>query len=171
MTDDGGWHRVRAAAMRGILLLLAPFLALSLAPPATEAQQVARPWRLGYLGAGSGPAPPRGFPYRLLVPSNRQFSALRVRLVELAAQARMPAMYDVREYVEAGGLAAYGPFVPDLFSRAAGYVDKILKGRKPADLAVEQPTKFELILNRKTATALGLAFPPSLLLRADHVIE
>jgi putative ABC transport system substrate-binding protein len=106
-----------------------------------------------------------------LVSSNRLFSSVRVRLVELVAQARMPAVYDVREYVEAGGLAAYGPVVPNLFRGAAGYVDSILKGRKPADLAVEQPTRFELILNRKTATALGLAFPPSLLVRADHVIE
>jgi ABC-type uncharacterized transport system substrate-binding protein len=107
----------------------------------------------------------------LLVSSNRLFAAVRVRLAELAAQARMPAMYDVREYVEAGGLVAYGPSHPDLFRRAAGYVDRILKGRKPADLAVEQPTTFELILNRKAANALGLALPPSLLVRVDHVIE
>jgi putative ABC transport system substrate-binding protein len=106
-----------------------------------------------------------------LVDSNRMFAAVRIRLAELAAQARMPVMYDVREYVEAGGLAAYGPSYADLFRRAAGYVDRILKGQKPADLAVEQPTKFELILNRKTANALGLALSPSLLMRADQVIE
>jgi ABC-type uncharacterized transport system substrate-binding protein len=106
-----------------------------------------------------------------LVSSDRLFSAARVRLAEMAAQARMPVVYDIREYVEAGGLAAYGPSHADLFRRAAGYVDRILKGRKPADLAVEQPTKFELVLNRKTANALGLALPPSLLVRADHVIE
>ena len=106
-----------------------------------------------------------------LVASERVFSAVRVRMAELAAQARMPVVYDIREYVEAGGLAAYGPSHADLFRRAAGYVDRVLKGRKPADLAVEQPTKFELILNRKTANTLGLALPPSLLVRADHVIE
>ncbi len=106
-----------------------------------------------------------------LVASERVFAAVRVRMAELAAQARMPVVYDIREYVEAGGLAAYGPSHPDLFRRAAGYVDRVLKGRKPADLAVEQPTKFELILNRKTANTLGLALPPSLLVRADHVIE
>jgi ABC-type uncharacterized transport system substrate-binding protein len=106
-----------------------------------------------------------------LVASNRLFSSVRVRLVELAAQTRMPVVYDVREYVEVGGLASYGPSPPDLFHRAAGYVDRILKGRKPADLAVEQPTKYELILNRKTAKALGLTIPPSLLARADQVIQ
>ena len=107
----------------------------------------------------------------LLVASNRLFAGVRVRLAELAAQARMPVMHDVREYVEAGGLAAYGPSHPDLFRRAAGYVDRILKGQKPADLAVEQPTKFEFILNRKTASALGLALSPSLLAQVDQVIE
>jgi putative ABC transport system substrate-binding protein len=107
----------------------------------------------------------------LLVATNRLFSAARVRLAEQAAQAGLPAMYDVREYVEAGGLAAYGPSYPDLFRRAAAYVDKILKGQRPADLAVEQPTKFELILNRKAANALGLALSPPLIVRADHVIE
>lgn len=106
-----------------------------------------------------------------LVSSDRVFHAVRVRLAELAALARMPVVYDRREFVEAGGLAAYGPSLADLFRRAAGYVDRILKGRKPADLAVEQPTTFELILNRKTANTLGLALPPSLLVRADHVIE
>jgi ABC-type uncharacterized transport system substrate-binding protein len=106
-----------------------------------------------------------------LVASDRVFSAVRVRMAELAAQARMPVVYDIREYVEAGGLAAYGPSHADLFGRAAGYVDRVLKGRKPTDLAVEQPTKFELILNRITANTLGLALPPSLLVRADQVIE
>jgi putative ABC transport system substrate-binding protein len=107
----------------------------------------------------------------LLVATNRTFAAERVRLAALTAQAGLPVMYDTREYVEAGGLAAYGPSYPDLFRRAAAFVDKILKGQKPADLAVEQPTKFELVLNRKTANALGLALPPPLLVRADYVIE
>jgi len=95
----------------------------------------------------------------------------RKRVVELAAKSRLPAMYFNRQFVEAGGLMSYGPDLVDLFRRAATYVDKILKGTKPADLPVEQPTKFELVINMKTAKALGLTIPPSLLLRADQVIE
>jgi putative ABC transport system substrate-binding protein len=95
----------------------------------------------------------------------------RRRLVDLAAKSWLPAVYAQREFVDVGGLMAYGPNVADSFRRAAKYVDKILKGAKPADLPVEQPTKFELIVNLKTAKALGLTIPQSVLLRADHVIQ
>jgi putative ABC transport system substrate-binding protein len=95
----------------------------------------------------------------------------RRRLVDLAAKNRLPAVYVQREFVEAGGLMAYGPNLADLFRRAATYVDKILKGAKPGDLPVEQPTKFDLVINIKTVKALGLTIPPSLLGRADEVIQ
>ena len=99
------------------------------------------------------------------------FHAEKQRLVRLAARHRLPAMYENRAFPEAGGLMSYGPDVHEVFRRAATYVDRILKGAKPGDLPVEQPTKFELVINLKTAKALGLTIPPSLLLRADQVIE
>lgn len=107
----------------------------------------------------------------LSVVSTPMFEAERRRLVELAAKRRLPTVYTLGLYVEAGGLMSYGPNIPDLFRRAATYVDKILRGAKPSDLPVEQPTKFQLLINRKTARTLGLTIPPSLLQRADRVIE
>jgi len=105
-----------------------------------------------------------------VLPSN-MFNTERRRLVDLAAKNRLPAVYQFREYVDAGGLMAYGANLADLNRRAAIYVDKILKGAKPGDLPVEQPTKFELVINLKTAKALGLTIPPSVLGRADEVIQ
>ena len=99
------------------------------------------------------------------------FIVERRRIVDLAARNRLPAVYPMSEFVDAGGLMSYAPNVADNFRRTASYVDKILKGAKPADLPVEQPTKFELVINVKTAKALGLTIPPSLLQRADRVVE
>jgi putative ABC transport system substrate-binding protein len=107
----------------------------------------------------------------LLVLGGGVFFPQAERIAELATRSRLPAMYGLRTYVEAGGLVSYGPDINDIWRRAASYVDRILKGAKPADLPVEQPTKFELVINLKTAKALGLTIPPSLLLRADQVIE
>jgi putative ABC transport system substrate-binding protein len=98
-------------------------------------------------------------------------TAQRGRLLDLAARNRLPAMYATRDWAEGGGLMAYGPSFADNFRRAATFVDKILKGARPADLPVEQPTKFELVINLKTAKALGLTIPQSVLLRADEVIQ
>jgi putative tryptophan/tyrosine transport system substrate-binding protein len=95
----------------------------------------------------------------------------RSRIVEFAAEQRLPAIYETRDFVDVGGLISYGPNIPDQFRRAATYVDKILRGAKPADLPIEQPTKFELVINMRAAKALGIKFPNSILLRADRVIE
>ncbi len=95
----------------------------------------------------------------------------RKRIVELAMQHKLPMMFDNRGFVDVGGLMSYGTNVVDLQRRVASYVDKILKGAKPADLPVEQPSTFELVINLKTAKALGITIPQSLLLRADEVIQ
>jgi putative ABC transport system substrate-binding protein len=107
----------------------------------------------------------------LLVVSDVIFNNHRTRLADLAAKGRLPAAYGNRESVEDGGLMSYGPSFLDLHRRAATYVDKILKGATPADLPVEQPTKFELVINLPKAKTLGLTIPPTLLARADEVIE
>jgi putative ABC transport system substrate-binding protein len=107
----------------------------------------------------------------LIVLRNPLTATHRTRIVDFAAKSRLPAMYGDREFVEAGGLMSYGVNIADLWGRAATYVDKILKGTKPADLPVEQPTKFEFVINLKTAKQIGLTIPPNVLARADRVIR
>src|SRR5215471_17880058 len=107
----------------------------------------------------------------LLVLPDPLFSAYTARIADLADESRLPAMYGLKEDAAAGGLLAYGPKYADLYRRAASYVDKILKGAKPADLPVERPTKFEFVINLKTAKTLGLTIPPGILAIADEVIE
>jgi putative ABC transport system substrate-binding protein len=107
----------------------------------------------------------------LLLIADGLLGSNRKRIVELTAKDRLPAIYWRREFVEDGGLMSYGASVVDLYRRAAAYVDKLLKGAKPADLPVEQPTKFELVINLKSAKALGLTIPPAVLARADEIIQ
>jgi putative ABC transport system substrate-binding protein len=113
----------------------------------------------------------RGNAEALYVPASRLANANRTLINELALAARLPTMFGFREYVESGGLISYGPNTPELFRRAADYVNKILRGTKPAEMPVEQPTKFDLIFNLKTAEALHIDIPATLLSRADEVIE
>ncbi len=110
-------------------------------------------------------------PGALFILADQFLLAHRARIVDFAARRSLPAMYSYREFVDAGGLIAYAPSSADMFRRAATYVDKILKGAKPADLPVEQPTLFELVINLKTAKALGLTIPQSIPIRADQVIQ
>jgi putative tryptophan/tyrosine transport system substrate-binding protein len=126
----------------------------------------AKDFEIAFHAAGKGQAEAV-----LMLVWNPVLNPHRKEIAELAVKSRLPTIYREREHVEAGGLMAYGPSIPDLFRRAAIYVDKILKGAKPADLPVEQPTKFELVINRKTAKALGLTIPPLVLARADEIIE
>jgi len=107
----------------------------------------------------------------VLVLSDPMFNDEARRLAQLASTSGLPAIYGFRMWVDAGGLMSYGPDFPNLFHRAAAYVDKILKGAKPGDLPVEQPTKFDLVINLKTAKALGLTIPQSILVRADEIIQ
>ena len=107
----------------------------------------------------------------LLVYSNPFMNSERREIAQLAQASGVPTIYEYRDFVIAGGLVSYGPSISVLYRRAATYVDKILKGAKPGDLPIEQPTKFELVINLKAAKALGLTIPQSVLLRADQVIE
>ena len=145
-----------------------------------NAESVAK--SLGVVVQGVGVRGPRDFDAAFLamkrartdaviLAENTRFIADRRRIADLAVMHRLPMMVAAKEYAEAGGLISYGTDYPDLFRRAATYVDKILKGAKPGDLPIEQPTKFELVINLSTAKALGLTIPPSLLQRADQVIE
>ena len=134
---------------------------------ALESREVRRP---ADLEAAFG-AIQRRRPEALLILGDPLTFQARASIAEFAAKERLPAMYPFRQFVDAGGLMSYGANLSDLFRRAAGHVDKILKGARPADLPVEQPTKFELVINMKTAKALGLTIPPSLLLQATEVIQ
>jgi putative tryptophan/tyrosine transport system substrate-binding protein len=107
----------------------------------------------------------------LLIPASGLLFSHASQIAELAALSRIPAIYELRPYVDVGGLASYGANIEDIWRRAAIYVDKILKGANPAELPIEQPTKFELVINKRAAAALGLIVPPSILIRADEVIE
>jgi putative ABC transport system substrate-binding protein len=110
-------------------------------------------------------------PNGLLVLADALLSQYKSQIVDFTIRAQLPAMFPFREFTELGGLMSHGPNLPDSFRKAANYVDKILKGAKPADLPIEQPTKFQFVINLKTANALGLTVPPTLLARADEVIE
>jgi len=113
----------------------------------------------------------KGHTEALYVPANPFANTNRILINELALAAKLPTVHGFRQYVETGGLMSYGPNTPDLFRRAGDYVDRILRGAKPADIPIEQPTKFDLTINLRIAKALGLTVPPTLLARADEVIE
>ena len=150
------------------------------APQVLEIEAAARKLKvkLGVLDAGNATDLDKAFSaigasgaQGIVMAGNPFFDANRVKLVQFAASKRLPAVYYFKHFVEAGGLMSYGASLEESYRRAAAYVDKILKGAKPADLPVEQPTKFDLIINLKTAKALGFTIPQSLLFRADLVIE
>jgi putative tryptophan/tyrosine transport system substrate-binding protein len=114
---------------------------------------------------------PKGNPHAIVVILGPLVTLHSKRIVDAALKQRLPGMYPTRQFAEEGGLMAYGPLIGDLYRRAATYVDKILKGAKPGDLPIEQPTKFELMINLKTANQIGVTIPPSVLYRADKVIR
>jgi putative ABC transport system substrate-binding protein len=152
------WHK----AMLQEIETVAPSLGLQLVP-------IAVPDPGGFEGAFSAMARERvGGAF---VGDNPVFSSYRTQLLDLAAKSRLPMIFSSRDWAAAGGLMSYGASYSDMFRRAAVYVDKILKGAKPAELPIEQPTKFELVVNLKTAKALGLTIPQAVLLRADQVIQ
>jgi putative ABC transport system substrate-binding protein len=107
----------------------------------------------------------------LFIPASGLLFSHASQIVELATLSRIPAMYELRPYVDVGGLVSYGANIDDIWRRAATYVDKILKGAHPAVLPIEQPTKFELVINKRAAAELGLIVPPAILIRADETIE
>jgi putative tryptophan/tyrosine transport system substrate-binding protein len=107
----------------------------------------------------------------LLVPASGLLFSRARQIAELATMRRLPAMYELRPFVDSGGLVSYGANIEDIWRHAATYVDKILRGTKPAELPIEQPTKFELVINSRAAAALGLTIPPAILIRADEVID
>jgi putative tryptophan/tyrosine transport system substrate-binding protein len=152
-TNRGEWREMEGAAR----LLGVQLHALEVRSPAEFESAFATATRQG-VGA-------------LMTLRNWLLEGQRTQIIDFAAKSRLPAMYEQRAYVEAGGLISYGPSLPDTFRRAATYVDKILKGAKPADLPVEQPTKFEFVINLKTAEALGLTIPSTLLFQADEVLR
>ena len=136
-------------------------------PMVARAQQPAMPV-IGFLNGGAFARSANG---GLIVTGSPLAGLHRDRIIALAARHKLPSVYIERSFPAAGGLISYGPVFLDQFRRAAGYVDRILKGEKPADLPVQAPTKYELVINLKTAKALGLEVPPTLLARADEVIE
>ncbi len=163
--------RVAVLAMKGT-----PATPLLLAQMRTVAQQMGLTLAIHEVNeaealAGAFAAMQRAGVQLLIVQQAPFIAANRKMILELAAKHRLPAMFDLRQFVDNGGLISYGPSIPDLFRRAAHYVDQIFKGAKPADLPVEQPTKFEMFVNLKTAKALGLTIPQSVLARADEVIR
>ncbi len=157
------WHRPRAADQFRVLREAALALKLQL----ISLERGTLPYSL----EGAFQTAARGRAEAVLVLGSPAFFPERKRLAELALRHRLPTSFQRPDYVEAGGLMSYGPDVNDILQRLADYTDLILKGAKPSDLPVEQPTKFELAINLKTAKALGLTIPPSLLQRADQVIE
>jgi putative tryptophan/tyrosine transport system substrate-binding protein len=149
-------------------------------PP--DAARLGPPLQCGRIGGAERPlgawSQAEAIPRATLQPADALYvvaegliSANRTRIITFALAARLPTIFNIREYAEAGGVMSYGPNFPDMFRRTAEIADRILRGAKPADIPVEQPTKFDLVFNLTTARALGVTVPPTLLARADEVIE